>query len=99
MAKRKPVWNTDPNAKSFYELNAKGDAVAYHSIAPGESVKMPKHERERLIADGGWTDKKPQAVKDAEKAAKEALESRIEAAKVEIATALDELETIGKEGD
>ncbi len=61
MAKRGTVWNTDPNSRSFYELNAKGDAVAYHSVLPGGKVTLPKHECDRLIADGGWTDTDPAA--------------------------------------
>lgn len=91
VAKPKPVWNTDTNARSFYEYDAKGIAVAFHSVYPGDSVLLPKHERDRLISLGGWTDQKPQAVKDAEEAEKEARESRLVAAREELAAAEDAL--------
>ncbi len=59
MAKRKPVWNTDTWTKSFYERDAKGTTIAYHSVLPGESTLLPKHERDRLLKDGGWTETNP----------------------------------------
>ncbi|MEE9197260.1 MAG: hypothetical protein V3U45_03870 [bacterium] len=98
MPSRRPVWNIGSNAQSFYEWNKKGQAVRYHSVQPGESVSLLRYERDRLMADGGWTDKKPQAVKATEAAEKEAQIARIETAKIELALMEEKLESMTTEG-
>ncbi len=60
---RKRVWNTDPYMKAFTQYDSKGRAVKYRAVGAGESVRLPVHQADRLLADGGWTEDDPNAAR------------------------------------
>ncbi len=57
---RKRVWNIDPWTKTFTQFDSKGRPGQHHVLRPFESVSLPVHQADRLMADGGWVDEKPE---------------------------------------
>ena len=87
--KSKKLWNVAGFPKAF--TDSEGN---YHAVEIDEAVLVHKEDVARLLADG-FTDKKPQVVKDAEKAEKETREARLVAAREELAAAEDALKEEG----
>lgn len=79
------LWNVSGFSKAFTD-----DKDVYHAVEPNGEVTVPKKDVPRLLADG-FTKTKPTIVKTAEEAEQMAKEDRLEAAKVELALAEEDL--------